>query len=82
MTRDYPRSTAITLLLRLQPSAGDDEGFAACAKIRPVVIQSLFMKVHGVAPSDAEIGAYCARLRETGSIKLVQIYTIARKPMT
>jgi wyosine [tRNA(Phe)-imidazoG37] synthetase (radical SAM superfamily) len=55
---------------------------AACAKARAVVIQSLFMKVHGLAPSDAEIGAYCQRLREIGNIKLVQVYTIARKAMT
>ena len=35
-----------------------------CAKARPVVIQSLFMKVHGVGPSADEITAYCQRLRE------------------
>ena len=58
------------------------KNIAACAKARPVVIQSLFMKVHELAPSDAEIGAYCDRLREIGNIKLVQVYTIARKPMT
>lgn len=58
------------------------KNIVACAKARPVVIQSLFMKVHGLAPSDAEIGAYCARLREIGNIKLVQVYTIARKAMT
>lgn len=58
------------------------KNITACAKARPVVIQSLFMKVHGLAPSDAEIGAYCARLREIGNIKLVQVYTIARKAMT
>ena len=60
-----------------------------CAKARPVVIQSLFMKVRGVGPSADEITAYCQRLREIGNInparsgiKLVQVYTIARKPMT
>lgn len=60
-----------------------------CAKARPIVIQSLFMKVHGVGPSVDEITAYCQRLREIGNInpaqsgiKLVQVYTIARKPMT
>lgn len=56
------------------------------AKTRPIVIQSLFMKVRGDGPSAEEIGAYCQRLKEIGSaggrIKLVQIYTIARKPMT
>ncbi len=58
------------------------KNIAACAKARPVVIQSLFMKVRGVAPSDVEIGAYCERLREISNIQLVQVYTIARKPMT
>jgi wyosine [tRNA(Phe)-imidazoG37] synthetase (radical SAM superfamily) len=56
------------------------------AKARPIVIQSLFMKVRGIAPSAEEIGAYCERLKNVvaagGRIKLVQIYTIARKPMT
>ena len=65
------------------------KNIAACAKARPVVIQSLFMRVRGLAPSDTEIGAYCERLREIGNInparsgiKLVQVYTLARKPMT
>jgi wyosine [tRNA(Phe)-imidazoG37] synthetase (radical SAM superfamily) len=56
------------------------------AKARPIVIQSLFMKVRGVPPTAEEITAYCQRLREIisagGRIKSVQIYTIARKPMT
>lgn len=54
------------------------------ATIRPLVIQSLFMNVDGQAPSDAEIDAYCDRLREVlddgGSIDRVQVYTVARKP--
>jgi wyosine [tRNA(Phe)-imidazoG37] synthetase (radical SAM superfamily) len=53
-----------------------------CAAARPVVIQSLFMKIRGVGPSHDEISAYLDRLREIGKIKLVQIYTVARKPMT
>jgi wyosine [tRNA(Phe)-imidazoG37] synthetase (radical SAM superfamily) len=53
-----------------------------CAKARRIVVQSLFMKVHGAGPSAEEIAAYCQRLREIGNIKLVQVYTIARKPMT
>jgi wyosine [tRNA(Phe)-imidazoG37] synthetase (radical SAM superfamily) len=55
---------------------------AACAKARPVVIQSLFMKVYGTGPSAGEITEYCRRLKEIGDIKLVQVYTTARKPMT
>jgi wyosine [tRNA(Phe)-imidazoG37] synthetase (radical SAM superfamily) len=53
-----------------------------CAKARPIVIQSLFLKMHGAGPSPDEITAYCQRLREIAHIKLVQVYTTARKPMT
>lgn len=51
------------------------------AKARPVVIQSLFLKLNGAGPSAGEIAAYCDRLREIGNIKLVQVYTLARPPM-
>ncbi len=54
------------------------------AKIRPVVIQSLFMRVNGEPPSESEIDAYCRRLsnivEQGGQISLVQVYTIARRP--
>jgi hypothetical protein len=54
------------------------------ARRRPVVIQSLFMRVHGVGPDDKEIDAFCDRLREItdkgGKISLVQVYTVARRP--
>ena len=53
-----------------------------CARARRIVIQSLFMKVHGAGPRIEEIAAYCQRLREISNVKLVQVYTIARKPMT
>jgi wyosine [tRNA(Phe)-imidazoG37] synthetase (radical SAM superfamily) len=52
------------------------------AKTRPVVIQSLFLKINGDGPSADEIAAYCQRLRDIGNIKLVQVYTLARPPMT
>jgi wyosine [tRNA(Phe)-imidazoG37] synthetase (radical SAM superfamily) len=55
------------------------------AKVRPVVIQSLWMKVHGEPPPPAEIDAYCDRLNEIlasrGKLKLIQLYTIARRTM-
>ncbi len=54
----------------------------ACAAERSLVIQSLFLKVQGAGPSEAEITAWCARLREIGNIRLVQVYTLARKAMT
>ncbi len=53
------------------------------ARERPIVIQSLWMRVHGQPPPDAEIDAYADRLNEItaagGRIKLVQLYTIARE---
>ena len=55
---------------------------AACE--RPVVIQSLFMRLDGTGPDAAEIAAFVERLNEItaagGSIEHVQIYTVARKP--
>ncbi|MGC8989652.1 MAG: radical SAM protein, partial [Verrucomicrobiia bacterium] len=49
---------------------------------RPIVIQSLFMKVHGRTMPEAELLAYCERLRSIvvngGKIKEVHAYTIAR----
>lgn len=53
-----------------------------CAAERPLVIQSLFLKLHGEGPDDAEITAWCARLKEIGNIRLVQVYTLARRAMT
>ncbi|SFI24520.1 radical SAM protein [Planctomicrobium piriforme] len=54
------------------------------AKVRPLVIQSLFMRVQGDAPEVAEIDAYISRLQEIvrngGQLKLVQVYTVARPP--
>lgn len=54
------------------------------AQDRPLVIQSLFMRIAGQGPSVEEQTAYCERLQEIlaqgGQIKLVQIYTIARAP--
>jgi len=60
------------------------DNITAAAKIRPVVIQSMFLKMHGVPPAPAELAAYCDRLSDIlqagGKIKLVQIYTVARDP--
>jgi wyosine [tRNA(Phe)-imidazoG37] synthetase (radical SAM superfamily) len=54
------------------------------AKVRPLVIQSLFMRVAGEGPTAAEITAFCDRLNEVraagGAIDRVQVYTIARPP--
>jgi wyosine [tRNA(Phe)-imidazoG37] synthetase (radical SAM superfamily) len=60
------------------------DNIAAAAHVRPLVIQSLFMRVQNEPPSDEEIDAYCDRLSEIvaggGSLQLVQVYTIARRP--
>lgn len=60
------------------------DNITAAARIRPLVIQSLFMNVKGVPPDDAEISAFCDRLSEItaagGSLELIQIYTVARQP--
>jgi wyosine [tRNA(Phe)-imidazoG37] synthetase (radical SAM superfamily) len=54
------------------------------AIVRPIVIQSLWMRIHGQPPSEFELGEYCRRLQEIlaagGRIKLVQTHTVARKP--
>jgi len=59
------------------------ENIRAAAQQRPVVIQSLWMRVHDEPPPTSEIKAFCRRLQEIidagGKIKLIQLYTIARE---
>ncbi len=60
------------------------ENIAQAARVRPLVIQSLFMRIAGVAPPPAEIAAFCQRLvdirQSGGQLRLVQVYTVARPP--
>lgn len=60
------------------------DNITAAACRRPLVIQALFMRVAGEPPSAAEQAAFCDRLNEIkaagGQLKLIQIYTVARKP--
>jgi wyosine [tRNA(Phe)-imidazoG37] synthetase (radical SAM superfamily) len=60
------------------------ENIRLVASGRPIVIQSLFFKLDGLAPPPREIDAYAAHLGEIvgagGRIKLVQLHTIARPP--
>jgi wyosine [tRNA(Phe)-imidazoG37] synthetase (radical SAM superfamily) len=60
------------------------DNIAAAAQLRPLVIQSLFMRIQDQPPSRSEIGAFIARLNEIqragGKLKLVQVYTVARPP--
>ena len=54
------------------------------ARARPVVLQSLFMKVRGAGPPAREIAAFCDRVQEIlsggGRVSLIQVYTVARPP--
>jgi len=60
------------------------DNLAAAARVRPIVIQSLFMRVAGEPPSQQELEAWCDRLKEIiasgGQLRLVQVYTVARRP--
>jgi wyosine [tRNA(Phe)-imidazoG37] synthetase (radical SAM superfamily) len=60
------------------------DNITAAARIQELVIQALFMRVHGEPPPPEELAAFCDRLNEItaggGRLKLVQIYTIARQP--
>jgi wyosine [tRNA(Phe)-imidazoG37] synthetase (radical SAM superfamily) len=56
----------------------------AAGRVRPLVIQSLFMRVHGRPPELAEMEAFADRLNDIlaggGRIDHVQVYTVARLP--
>ncbi len=60
------------------------DNITSAAKVRPLVIQSLFMRVNGEPPTAAELNAYCDRLNEIlaagGRLSLVQVYTVSRQP--
>ena len=60
------------------------DNITAAAKVRPLVIQSLFMRIYGEPPPAAEQEAFCDRLARIvavgGTLSLVQIYTVARRP--
>jgi wyosine [tRNA(Phe)-imidazoG37] synthetase (radical SAM superfamily) len=79
-TEEYYRLVERTTI----PFAKVLQNLLDAARVRPVVIQSLFMKVRGEAPPAAEIDAWCERLAGIvaggGTIRLVQVYTVARPP--
>ena len=58
------------------------KNLAETARVRPIVIQSLFLKIHGEAMAPGELHAYCDRLNEIvrggGRVKEVHVYTVAR----
>jgi len=60
------------------------ENILEAARIRPIVIQSLWFRIQGSAPPFEEIEAYCSQLNAIlaagGRLKKLQLYTIARDP--
>lgn len=60
------------------------DNIISAARVRPIVIQSLFMKLRGQRPSESELSAYVQRLHDItqagGAIDHVQVYTVARRP--
>ena len=52
------------------------------ASVRPIIVQSLWLRMQGVVPHSDEIEAYCSRLNNLiasgGRLKGLQLYTIAR----
>lgn len=60
------------------------DNIALAGRAAPLVIQSMFLREHGEAPSDEHVAAYVDRLSELLErgcrIRLVQLYTVARQP--
>jgi len=60
------------------------DNIISAARVRPIVIQSLFMRLRDEHPSESELSAYVQRLHDItqagGSIDHVQVYTVARRP--
>jgi wyosine [tRNA(Phe)-imidazoG37] synthetase (radical SAM superfamily) len=60
------------------------DNITTAARVRPLVIQALFMRIRGQAPPPEELAAFCDRLNEItsagGALSLIQLYTVARQP--
>lgn len=60
------------------------ENITGAARLRPIAIQALFMRINGQPPSRDELKAFCQRLNDIvadgGQLMLIQIYTVARQP--
>ena len=56
----------------------------AASRVRPLVIQSLFMRLDGIPPGEAELSSFADRLNDVqtagGRIAQVQVYTVSRRP--
>jgi wyosine [tRNA(Phe)-imidazoG37] synthetase (radical SAM superfamily) len=60
------------------------DNILATARVRPIVIQTLWLRMNGEIPPPAEIDAYCARVNDLlgagAQLKAIQLHTIARAP--
>jgi wyosine [tRNA(Phe)-imidazoG37] synthetase (radical SAM superfamily) len=60
------------------------ENIKAAARLRPLAIQSLWLRVRGAQPSEPELSAWIGRLKDVlsagGRLKAVQLNTIVRSP--
>jgi wyosine [tRNA(Phe)-imidazoG37] synthetase (radical SAM superfamily) len=60
------------------------ENIQSAARIRPLVIQSLWMRIRGAPPAESELAAWTGRLKnilaEGGRLKAVHLNTIVRNP--
>ncbi|MCK6547535.1 radical SAM protein [Myxococcota bacterium] len=60
------------------------ENLRDAARARPIVVQSMFLRLDGDAPTDAAVDAWIARITELvaagGQIDRVQVYTVSRTP--
>jgi len=61
------------------------DNILACGRRRPIVIQSMFAKLHDTPIPEDEFSAYTQRIAELLNqgcrIKSIQLYTIARQPL-
>ncbi len=78
-TEDYYRRVERTSI----PLRRVLDNIALAGAQRPIVIQSLFMRIEDQPPPPDEIAAYLDRLRELSiggcRVSLVQVYTVARR---
>ncbi len=79
-TEDYYRTVDRTSI----PFDRIISNIRSAAALRPIVIQTLLMRLHGRPTPDSEISAYIRRLQDIvaggGKLKMIQLYTVARAP--
>ena len=81
-TDDYYQLVNLPVLDQMLDEICDN--ILSVAELRPVILQTLFMKIDDKAPTDAELIAYCGRvnamIHEGAKFDHIQLHTIARAP--